>query len=96
MSAVIIDYTNWRGEQRERHIVPQYIVFGSTEYHPGQQWLLVAHDLEKGVRRTFAMDCIHSWRNTEAPISLISLTGCAAVRLAGEPERKQRGKENDF
>lgn len=66
MSAVIIDYTNWRGEQRERHVVPQYIVFGSTEHHPGQQWLLVAHDIEKGVRRAFAMAGIHSWRNTEA------------------------------
>ena len=65
MSAVIIDYTNWRGERRERKIVPQYIVFGSTEYHPGQQWLLVAHDIEKGARRTFAMDGIHSWCNTE-------------------------------
>ena len=68
MSAVIIDYTNWRGERRERKIIPQYIVFGSTEYHPGQQWLLVAHDIENGARRTFAMDGIHSWRNTEAQI----------------------------
>lgn len=65
MSEVIIDYTNWRGERRERKVVPKYIAFGSSKHHPGQQWLLVAEDIEKGERRTFAMDGIHSWRNTE-------------------------------
>lgn len=62
MEEVIIDYTNWRGERRERKIVPKYIAFGSSKHHPGQQWLLVAKDTEKGEDRTFAMDGIHSWR----------------------------------
>ena len=66
MEEVVIDYTNWRGERRERKVVPKYIEFGSSKHHPGQQWLLVAKDIEKGEDRTFAMDDIHSWRGTAA------------------------------
>lgn len=57
----IIDYTNWRGERRERTVTPISIVFGPTEWHPEPQWLLEAIDSEKGLRR-FAMANIHSWR----------------------------------
>ena len=82
MNTVIIDYTNWRGERRERKIVPQCIAFESTKYHPGQQWLLVATDLEKGERRTFAMDSIHSWRSDN------SETTALEVRRDGRKSQK--------
>lgn len=59
---VTIDYTNYKGERRERRIVPERIYWGSTEHHPSRQWLLDAYDVEKDAARTFAMSNIHSWR----------------------------------
>jgi predicted DNA-binding transcriptional regulator YafY len=59
---VIIDYTNWRGERAMRHIRPLTIRFESSEWHPDEQWLLRAVDLEKGATRDFAMKDIRSWR----------------------------------
>lgn len=60
---VVIDYTNWRGERRERTIEPiqRGIVLDSNQYHPERQWLLHAYD-EDGKVKTFAMSGIHSWR----------------------------------
>lgn len=60
-TAVRIDYTNWRNERGIRTIIPQQIRWGATEWHPGEQWLLEALDVEKGVLRTFAMKDIHAW-----------------------------------
>lgn len=48
-------YTNWRGERRERVIRPISIFFGSNRWHPDLQWLVVAWDMEKKERRTFAL-----------------------------------------
>lgn len=60
--AVIIDYTNWRGERAERRIRPLGLRFESNEWHPEKQWLLIAVDLDRNEDRTFAMANIHSWR----------------------------------
>jgi len=57
---VTIDYTNWKGERRERTIIPINMYFGETKFHPGFQWLLDAYDLESR-RKCFAMKDIHSW-----------------------------------
>lgn len=62
---VVIDYTNWRGERRERVVMPISFAWTHTEHHPVPQWLLLATDVERGERRMFAMSNIHSWR-TEA------------------------------
>lgn len=59
---VVIDYTNWRGERRERKIHPLRLLFDRNEYHPAPQWLIEAEDLEKGGVKTFALNSIHSWR----------------------------------
>ncbi len=59
---VIIDYTNWRGERGLRRILPIEVFFGINEFHPGEQWLLKAIDLDKNVERVFAMKDIHSWQ----------------------------------
>lgn len=48
-------YTNWRGETRTRHIKPVHIFFGSTDWHPEEQWLMEALDLEIQQTRIFAM-----------------------------------------
>lgn len=61
--AVVIDYTNHRGERAERTIVPRVVWFGMTRWHPDiPQWLLDAIDVDKQEDRTFAMKDIHSWR----------------------------------
>jgi predicted DNA-binding transcriptional regulator YafY len=62
---VVIDYTNWRGERRERRIRPINFFFGTTPAHPEEQWFCHAHDIEKNAPRTFAMRDIHKW--TPAP-----------------------------
>lgn len=58
---VVIDYTNHRGERSERRILPSAIRYAEAEWHPGEQWLMDAFDLEKKADRTFAMKDIHSW-----------------------------------
>lgn len=58
---VTIKYTNWRGETAMRRILPKKLIFASTEWHPQEQWLLVAHDLDKDAERTFACKDIQDW-----------------------------------
>ena len=59
--AVTIVYTNYRGETSIRKIVPKNMWFGSTDWHPGSQWLLDAYDIEKDADRSFAIKDIRSW-----------------------------------
>lgn len=60
---VLIDYTNHAGERQQRTIVPDMAgnFFGSSPWHPEEQWLLNAFDVGKGAERTFAMKDIHGW-----------------------------------
>ncbi|MFZ4100006.1 MAG: WYL domain-containing protein [Chlamydiia bacterium] len=64
---VVIDYTNWRGERALRRIQPQSIQFGTTEWHPKPQWLLVAWDLDREALREFSLSDIHAWSVEPAP-----------------------------
>ncbi len=59
---VIIDYTNWRGERRERLVEPIMIAFTHTEHHPTPGWLMLCRDIEKGEKRWFAMCDVHAMR----------------------------------
>ena len=59
---VVIDYTNWKGKRREREIIPHYVGFGKTEFHPETQWLLYALDVEDDMEKAFAIKDIHSWK----------------------------------
>lgn len=59
---VMIDYTNYRGERSMRRIRPISMNFVSNEWHPEEQWLLTADDVEKAAIREFAMKDIHSWQ----------------------------------
>lgn len=58
---VEILYTNYRGETSRRKILPEKIWFGSTDWHPEPQWLIDAHDIEKGAQRNFAIKDIQEW-----------------------------------
>jgi predicted DNA-binding transcriptional regulator YafY len=59
---VTILYTNHRGETTERRIIPRAIRFAPTEWHPEEQWILDALDIDRGAERSFAMRDIHAWR----------------------------------
>lgn len=56
-----IDYTNHRNERSVRVINPIRIYYGSTHWHPEDQWLLAAWDMEKNADRIFAMKNVHAW-----------------------------------
>lgn len=50
----IVEYTNWRGETARRAIIPIRMWWGKTEWHPQEQWMLTAWDVEKEATRDFA------------------------------------------
>ncbi|MEW6621009.1 MAG: hypothetical protein AB1422_17040 [bacterium] len=58
---VSILYTNYRGETAIRKIIPNKIWFGKTDWHPENQWLLDAFDIDKNAERSFALKNIKSW-----------------------------------
>ena len=65
---VTIDYTNWQGVRGLRRILPKSLDWGKNQWHPEDQWLLVATDLEKSEPRTFAVKDIHSWNGSASTI----------------------------
>ena len=58
---VKIRYINWKGAEGYRTIVPDRMWFGHTEFHPADQFILDAFDVEKGAPRSFAMRDIKEW-----------------------------------
>ena len=58
---VSVLYQNYRGVTALRRIVPRKIWFGHTDWHPGEQWILDAFDVEKRAERSFAMADIKEW-----------------------------------
>lgn len=48
-------YQNWRGEASIRSAIPLKIWYGSTKWHPQEQWFIKAIDTEKGEERDFAL-----------------------------------------
>lgn len=68
---VHILYTNWRGETAVRNIIPSRIWWGKTEWHPEEQWLITALDVDKNQTRDFAwkdmvlIDANNGWRPIE-------------------------------
>ncbi len=58
---VYILYTNHRGETSIRKVLPLEIAFTTTEWHPNEQWLLRAYDLERKAERRYALQNIRAW-----------------------------------
>lgn len=52
--SIKILYTNWKGETAIRQIVPIRLEYLATEWHPEEQWCLIAFDLDKQAERNFA------------------------------------------
>jgi predicted DNA-binding transcriptional regulator YafY len=65
--AVQIHYTNHRGETARRRIIPHQIRFGASEWHPREQWLLDAYDVDKQAERSFALADIREWTANPPP-----------------------------
>lgn len=55
-SVINFDYVNYRGEFSTRETKLHKLYFGQTQYHPEEQWLIEAKDIEKGETRTFALN----------------------------------------
>lgn len=49
------EYINYKGIKSTRNVIPMSLYFGSNEFHPENQWLMVAYDLDKHCERTFAL-----------------------------------------
>ena len=58
---VTIVYTNYKGKTAVRKILPKEIFYGHTDWHPEDQWLLTAFDIQKAADRSFAMKDIKAW-----------------------------------
>jgi hypothetical protein len=58
---VKVKYTNYRGETAVRTIVPIRFYFGTTEYHPEEQWLVELWDVDRGAIRIYALKEITEW-----------------------------------
>lgn len=52
---ITVRYKNYRGDVALRTIVPIKIWFGSTEFHPHQQWILTVWDCDKQAERDYAL-----------------------------------------
>jgi hypothetical protein len=69
VQSVVIDYTNWKGNRRMRHIDPSLLAFCANEYHRVPQWMILATDLEDTEHRglkAFPLANIHSWTPAHA------------------------------
>jgi hypothetical protein len=67
--AIRFRYRNHRGETAIRTIMPVCIWWGSTQWHPEEQWLLDGEDLDRRESRSFALrDC--DFTTTELTLAL--------------------------
>jgi hypothetical protein len=91
-NVVRIDYTNHRGKRAYRLIVPRGIYFGLSEWHPEPQWLLDAHDFDKGKDRTFALAGIHGWEDSGLALSNPVILAPPVDTLADTPASGGEGE----
>lgn len=48
-------YTNYKMETEWRKAKPNYVWYGTSQYHQGEQWFMNALDLDKDEVRNFAL-----------------------------------------
>jgi hypothetical protein len=60
------DYFNWKGIKGHRKVLVTMFHYGSTEYHPEEQWLLEGVDMDKGEVRIFAMKDMSNVKKVES------------------------------
>lgn len=80
-SALLVTYTNHRGETSQRLITPLGDPhWGVTEYHPQPQWLWDVWDHQKQGRRTFAASAVHTRTPLHPMSELFGLYRVCAIR----------------
>lgn len=62
---VRILYRNYKGDVAYRTIIPKSIDFMSTSWHPEEQWILTAFDINKNADRGFAIIDIMEWEKID-------------------------------
>jgi len=50
-----VKYKNWKGEVGIRTIIPLKVLYGHTDFHKTDQWLMEVWDIDKDAPRTYAM-----------------------------------------
>lgn len=60
--AVSVLYSNYRGDRDWRRVRPLRLWWGSTAWHPVDQWLVDVIDEQRGVSRSFALADIEEVR----------------------------------
>lgn len=53
-SIIEFDYVNWKGIKGQRKVEVRKFYYGSTDFHPEEQWLIEAWDYDKKAYRIFA------------------------------------------
>lgn len=85
---LLVDYTNHRGERAIRQIMPIRLYFGSTQWHPQEQWMLEVYDHDKDAVRDYAIAGVHQWGMPGELVSAIDAT--IAKQLQRSMERNAR------
>ena len=100
MSETIL-YRNWRGETSVRRIKIDAIAYGnealglhycSNEWHPEEQWILFATDIDKCERRGFALSGILAWGEQAVADHATAL---AEARAEGRRQGLEEAAKND-
>lgn len=71
-AVIKIRYTNYRGETAVRRIVPIQIRFAASKWHPDEQWLMDAYDIDRQAERSFALVDIREWNVVDSGAGTIS------------------------
>jgi predicted DNA-binding transcriptional regulator YafY len=71
-TVILVRYTNYRGETSVRRIVPLRIRFAATEWHPTEQWLMDAYDLDRQAERSFALSDVVEWHVSDSGTGAVS------------------------
>jgi hypothetical protein len=59
--AITFMYRNYKGKVAQRRVRTTSIVWGATEWHPKEGFLLRAYDLDKDEERMFSMHPDSMW-----------------------------------
>jgi len=66
VTEVLFAYTDYLGKLSVRRAIPKRFWHGSTQYHPNEQWIMTAYDMDTEKDRDFALSGCHfmttSWR----------------------------------
>jgi len=81
LPAYRFDYVNYRGEISTREVIPRFIHYGKSEFHPEAQWMMRALDIFKGAERDFAMNDMYPPSFVDKVVDVLEATGAYQENL---------------